>query len=74
LFVEGVPLADSIGKTIQIGSLILQVTGETSPCNLMDETYSGLRERLEPDWRGGVTCKVIEGGNIQVGDLVYIAG
>jgi MOSC domain-containing protein YiiM len=72
LFVEGISLADSIGKAIQIGSLTLHVTGETAPCNLMDEAYYGLRQKLEPEWRGGVTCKVITGGTIEVGDDVRL--
>jgi MOSC domain-containing protein YiiM len=31
-----------------------------------------LREALSPDWRGGVTCKVLSGGSVAVGDRVAV--
>jgi len=38
----------------------------------MDEASPGLREALEPDWRGGVCCRVLKGGLIAVGDEVTL--
>ena len=38
----------------------------------MDEEAEGLRETLIPDWRGGVGCRVLQGGEIAVGDAVRI--
>lgn len=65
--------AADIGKIISIGSnLQLQITGETDPCNKMEQAYFGLEQALTPDWRGGVTCKVIQAGLIQPEDLVSI--
>ena len=65
-----------VGKRIQIGdSVVLEITGETTPCKRMGEQHPGLEETLRPDWRGGVTCRVIEEGSIQVGDKVsFIEG
>ena len=68
ILVEGLHLADEVGKTIRIGDLALVVTGETDPCSRMEEQAEGLREALLPDWRGGVTCRVAQGGAIRVGD------
>lgn len=72
LLVAGIRLKESIGSTIGIGDVVLQVTGETDPCGRMDEIQAGLREALSPDWRGGVCCRVIRGGTICKGSPVTI--
>ena len=72
LLVEGLPLAETTGATLQIGDLVLKITGETDPCNRMDEQRAGLQEALMPDWRGGVLCRVVQGARIEVGDTVEL--
>lgn len=63
--------ADDVGKTLQIGAdLQLLITGETDPCKKMQDAFAGLEQALTPDWRGGVTCKVIQAGLIQPDDPV----
>jgi MOSC domain-containing protein YiiM len=65
--------AADVGKVIQIGDdLQLIITGETDPCKKMEQAYSGLEQALTPNWRGGVTCKVIASGLIQQDDIVTI--
>ncbi|QIR13078.1 MOSC domain-containing protein [Shewanella aestuarii] len=65
--------ANDVGKIIHIGEhLQLQITGETDPCAKMDQAYAGLEHALTPDWRGGVTCRVIKSGLIQNGDICLI--
>ncbi len=73
LLVGGVVLKDSRGKFLQIGELVLEITGETTPCQRMDEYYQGLQEVLKPEWRGGVSCKVIKSGSINVDDIVRLS-
>jgi len=72
LYVDGIPLADSTGQRLVIGSLVLEITGELDPCSRMDEADEGLCRALTPDWRGGVTCRVLAGGEIGVGDGVRL--
>jgi len=72
LYIEGIPVPRE-GKRLLIGKLVLEVTQETQPCHLMDEARLGLRAALKPEWRGGVCCRVIEGGTIRVGDSVEVA-
>lgn len=70
LFVAAIPLRPLAGARIVIGSVVLEVTGEADPCRRMDEQHEGLRAVLAPKARGGVTCRVVAGGKIAVGDEV----
>ena len=72
LLVDDVILLRSAGARIKIGDCVLEITGETDPCERMDEQHAGLRRALVPSWRGGCTCDVISGGDIQVGDSAEI--
>ena len=68
--VEGISLAAAIGHSIQVGECVIEVTGETRPCKLMEDAAAGLQNALSPDCRGGVFGKIVEGGAIRVGDEV----
>jgi MOSC domain-containing protein YiiM len=72
LLVEDIQLPRGIGSELSVGPVILEVTAQTVPCAQMDHAYQGLRKALAPDWRGGVTCRVLEGGTIKAGDAVII--
>ena len=72
LLVDGVSLPDSKGKRLLVGEVEMEVTFETKPCHVMDEAAMGLKDALEADWRGGVLCRVIKGGNIKCGDPVEL--
>ncbi|MDN4500967.1 MOSC domain-containing protein [Alteromonadaceae bacterium BrNp21-10] len=64
--------ADDVGKEIHIGEVRLLICKETDPCPRMDEQHMGLQQALSPDWRGGVCCKVLASGVINIGDHIYI--
>ena len=70
LFVRGIALPRNKGSKLSIGDVVFEITGETDPCNRMDAVAMGLQEALRPDWRGGVTCRVIVGGTMSIGDPV----
>lgn len=72
LLVEGIDLPHTTGAVIEIGAVRLLVTGEVDPCSRMDEQYQGLTEALKPDWRGGVSCSVLEEGIVAIGDGVTL--
>jgi MOSC domain-containing protein YiiM len=73
LFIDGIEFgAADVGKILRIGDIELKITEETKPCALMDQQQQGLRSALTPDWRGGVCCRVITGGAIQLGDRVSL--
>lgn len=73
LLVEGAALPRQKDMRLRIGaSLVLEVTGECDPCERMDALCRGLRAAMTPDWRGGLTTRVIEDGEIEIGDEVTI--
>ena len=71
LFVEGVPVP-ATGRRLVIGAAVLEVTQETQPCQIMEAAHRGLRAALTPEWRGGVCCRVVQGGTIRIGDRVDV--
>ena len=38
----------------------------------MEEAHAGLLKALHPDWRGGITTRVLEGGVLKIGDPVEV--
>ena len=72
LLVSGLEIAHTTGARLEIGDATLEVTGETDPCQVMDRQHPGLRAALGPDWRGGITCRVVRGGDVGVGDGVVL--
>jgi MOSC domain-containing protein YiiM len=69
LVVSGLPLLRLIGRQFRVGSVLLEATGECSPCARMSEALGVGAERAMSR-RGGITAKVILGGTLSLGDLV----
>ncbi len=65
-------LGEWIGRTIRIGSVVVEITGETRPCGLMDELQPGLQTALKPECRAGVHGHIRESGSIRVGDEIQL--
>ena len=72
LLVEGMDLANTLGKRVQIGEVRILVHGEVKPCKLMDQQHEGLRAAINPHCRGGVFGEILEGGTIQIGDDIRV--
>lgn len=72
LLVRGVKLPQAAGAVIVAGDITLEVTAQTYPCRRMEAVHPGLMKALAPDWRGGVTARVVTGGEIRIGDRVGI--
>ena len=71
LFIEGIEFGPSTqGMQLQVGNLLLHITGETAPCSRMDAQFPGLTRALTPCWRGGVTGRVVADATIQINDDV----
>lgn len=72
LLTEDFDLPKKAGRIIAVGEVRLQTTMEINPCSRMDEQVAGLTNTLSPDWRGGVGCRVIQGGTVRLGDAVRL--
>ncbi|WP_266367097.1 MOSC domain-containing protein [Tellurirhabdus rosea] len=71
LVISGLNLLALKDKQIQVGEVVLQITGQCHPCSRMEETlgpggYNAVRSH------GGMTARVVQGGRIQVGDTVHV--
>ena len=57
------------GALVRIGPVLLEVVRVAAPCKLLDDTIGrGAQEALRH--RGGSICRVLEGGEVAVGDAV----
>jgi MOSC domain-containing protein YiiM len=70
LLIDDFDLPRTVGAVLQVGEVRLRITGEVDPCSRMDEQCPGLKRALQPDWRGGVSCTVLQGGAVALGDEV----
>ncbi len=69
LLISGINLLALQRAQFRIGSTVLEGTGQCHPCSRMESSlgpggYNAMRGH------GGITAKVIEGGEITVGDVV----
>ncbi|MEA5258537.1 MOSC domain-containing protein [Arcicella aquatica] len=69
IVVKGINLLALKEKRFKIGEAILEMTGLCHPCSRMENILGegGYNAMLG---HGGITCKVIEEGNIKLGDII----
>lgn len=66
-------VAIPVGTKLRFGhDVILEITGITAPCKRMDEAHQGLKDALH-GLRGGLTCRVIQGGRLGIADTIVIS-
>ena len=72
LMISGVDLTNTRGQRLRIGSCLVEIWGQTRPCNLMNDAHDGLQDALRADWGGGVFGIILEGGDIRIGDPIQL--
>ncbi len=69
--VQGIQLAGmAAGTRIRVGSALLEATLDCAPCQFIEDKRPGLRAAMEG--KRGTLFKVIEGGEINVGDEIAV--
>jgi MOSC domain-containing protein YiiM len=67
--VDGVDVQSwSVGQRLRIGEAVFEVTMVCDPCERMEAIRPGLRQELEG--RRGMLARVVEGGEVAIGDEV----
>ncbi|MGB8648564.1 MAG: MOSC domain-containing protein [Anaerolineae bacterium] len=70
---RGISLMSLAGGTrLKIGEALFELTKECEPCSRMDEIRMGLQEEL--DGQRGMLARVIQGGEVHVGDRIELIG
>jgi MOSC domain-containing protein YiiM len=72
LLLDGLEPLDIVSGRIRIGDVVLEIGGETRPCERMDEACPGLEVALKPGLRAGSYCRVLSGGVVRIGDEVTV--
>ena len=59
-----------VGQRVRVGAAEFEITMVCDPCHRMDELRDGLRAELQG--RRGMLARVVEGGEVAVGDEVTL--
>lgn len=58
------------GKTLAVGTTLLEVTADCDPCSFMDTLQPGLQEAIRGE--RGILARVVSSGRIRVGDAIDV--
>ena len=73
MLLEGIRLPRAVGTGVRVGEgVVIEITGECDPRGRMDALHEGLRAALTPDWRGGFVGRVVDDGEIAIGDEIRV--
>ena len=71
LTVEGADVQTwPVGQQVRVGEAVFEITMVCDPCHRMDELRDGLRAEL--DGKRGMLARVVEDGEVAVGDQVEL--
>ena len=59
-----------MGQQVRVGGALFEITMVCDPCHRMDELRDGLRTELQD--KRGMLARVVESGEVAVGDEVQL--
>lgn len=69
IMVKGIKLNELIGRNLRMGQILVRVEDKCNPCNNMEKKIGpGAKDAM--DDKGGIRCRIIEGGELHVGDKI----
>jgi len=71
IMVRGITLNELIGQNLRLGAVLVRVEDKCNPCNNMEKRIGhGAKDAM--NGKGGIRCRVIDGGKFQVGDKITV--
>ncbi len=71
IMVRGITLNRLIGQNLRLGHVLVRVEDKCNPCNNMEKRIGpGAKDAMND--RGGIRCRVIEGGELCFGDKITV--
>ncbi len=71
ILVKGIKLNELIGRNLRIGQILVRVEDKCNPCKKMEKNI-GPGAKNAMDDKGGIRCRIIEGGTLHVGDKITV--
>jgi MOSC domain-containing protein YiiM len=69
IMVKGITLNELVGKNLRLGQILVRVEDKCKPCNNMEKKIGPGAKNAMND-KGGIRCRIIEGGELHVGDKI----
>jgi MOSC domain-containing protein YiiM len=60
------------GTRLRVGGAVFEITKSCAPCELIEDIRPGLRAEMEG--QRGILARVVEGGEMKVGDVIEVQG
>ncbi len=71
IMVKDINLNELIGQNLRLGQILVRVESKCKPCNNIEKKIGpGAKDAMND--KGGIRCRIIEGGNLHVGDKITL--
>ncbi len=71
IMVKGLNLNELVGQNLRMGQILVRAEDKCKPCNNMEKKIGpGAKDAMND--KGGIRCRIIEGGKLNVGDKITV--